>query len=113
MEDAAVDIQRACDELKISKEIYLRIALKAVEQTAEELDDLRQAHLSSDIEKLKAMAHRFKGDYANLRIGVLSESAVKLEESVRNNDDWENSSALIEQFITIFQRVKEFLEAQN
>ena len=72
MTEDTFNIQTACNELKINKEIYLRIVLRAVEQTTTDIAALGQAHQVDDVTAIQAIAHRLKGDYANLRVERLT-----------------------------------------
>ena len=113
MPDEIVDIQRACDELKIGKEIYLRIARRALDQTGNDIGSLRLAHQSSDIDQIKAIAHKLKGDYGNLRIDSLSCIARKLDALAKDNYDGESAAALIEEFVMIADQITKFLHEQD
>lgn len=111
--DEVFSIQSACDKLKIRKEIYLRIVRRAIEQTQKDIEDLRVAQLNSDIDKIQEIAHRFKGDYANLRIDQLSIIANQLGVLVKENYDEERALVLIEEFAQAFDQVEKFIQGQD
>lgn len=113
MTNEIFNIQNACDELKIGKEIYLRIIGRAIEQTQKDIEALRVAQLNSDIDQIQEIAHRFKGDYANLRIDQLSTIANQLSILVKENYDGVRALVLIEEFAQAFDQVKQFIQGQD
>lgn len=64
-----------CADLKISKEIYLRILGKAIVQTESDIESLRAALEKRDYDTIQTISHRLKGDYDNLRVTQLAQIA--------------------------------------
>ncbi|MEW5894542.1 MAG: Hpt domain-containing protein [Candidatus Omnitrophota bacterium] len=108
-----INIEGACEQLKISREIYLRILFKAVEQTRQDLDRLQKACEQNDINTIQAIAHRLKGDYANLRIEQLSGIANGLNMLAKHEYDSLQAKILIDQFKVSFEHVASLLSEQN
>lgn len=107
-DDEIFNIFKACEALKINKEIYLRILSKAIDQTKNDIEQLKQAHQSNDISTVQAIAHRLKGDYANLRIEKLSEIAARLNFLARGEKyNSEQAAMFINEFDSVFQGIKE------
>jgi len=104
------DVQCACDALKISEAIYLKIVARAIEQTSLDLVALKQAYESSDLQSLQAISHRLKGDYANLRADLLSQIARHLNDLSRGDYRPEQAGVLIHEFEEAFQQFKVFIE---
>lgn len=90
------DLNAAC--LKIPKDIYLRILSKAVAQTQVDIRDLEAALPVNDMDKVQSISHRWKGDYDNMRVSVLSAIAKKLNEEVKTTRDKDNILALLGEF---------------
>lgn len=110
MPETEFSVYKACDELKINKEIYLRIVMKAFEQTAADLLKLHTAHAANDIPAIQAIAHRLKGDYANLRMKALSDAAAELNMLAKTEYNATRALELIEQFHVVFEEMKLAIE---
>ena len=110
MSDDIFDLKLACDALNIPKPIYLRILAKAIPQTITDLGDLRAAFQKNDIITVAAIAHRLKGDYANLRIDVLSVLAKQLNELTKKDYTCEKALEIIQEIEKVFFEVKTFFE---
>ena len=106
MAEEQFNIFTASEELKIPKEIYLRIVVKAIEQTEKDLLVLRSAHERNDIETVQAISHRLKGDYANLRVTILSVIAAQLNVLAKGNYDCDQALNLIAEFSKAFEDFK-------
>lgn len=101
------DIAQNSASLHISADIYLRILEKAVEQTKNDIADLEKAIPVDDFEKIRAIAHRLKGDYDNMRISALSLLAKEMNEIAKTIKDKERLSGLVREFSTLFDQLKE------
>ena len=110
MEEELFNIQQACGELKIGEDIYLRIVSRAIEQTREDLERLCQAHQQNGIEEIQAIAHRLKGDYANLRINCLSDIANRLNLLSKHGYDHSAAENLINELKSVFVGVVSAIE---
>ena len=102
-----LDVAQNCASLHISEDIYVRILGKAVEQTKRDLTDLEAAIPGEDFEKIRAIAHRLKGDYDNMRIPVLSILAREMNEIAKTSKDKERLSGLLLEFNGLFEQLKE------
>ncbi len=67
-----IDFDLKSKELSITKEIYLRILKKAIAQASEDVETLQTAIHDNNAEQAQTISHRFKGDFANLRIDEIS-----------------------------------------
>jgi len=104
------NIFHACGELKINKDVYLRIVFKAFEQTTSDIAQLRQAHQANDVATVQALAHRLKGDYANLRMAALSAVADELNRHAKEAYESAHALELIEKFYALFKEMKTEIE---
>lgn len=102
-----LDIDHNSAELKISRDIYLRILGKALEQTTKDAGEMDIALSDRNFDKIQALSHRWKGDYANLRINELSEIARQLNNLVKDAPDPEASQRLYDEFKTHFKQLNE------
>ena len=112
MEEFLFDIRKACEELKITKDIYLRITVSAIEQTTNDVARLREAFSANNMDEICVIAHRLKGDYANLRVTVLSEIATQLNVLVKGEYDSQMVYNLIERFSEAFQRYQQQIKSE-
>lgn len=113
MDCRGLDIQYACEALRISEEIYIRIALKAIVQTQNDLNDLKRCCQENDVQNLQAISHRLKGDFANLRIDVLSGIAKQLNDLVKEGYHSEQAEKLVSEFEQAFHQVRACIEQKN
>ena len=102
-----IDIEQNAASLKIPKEIYVRILLKAIEQTQGDVAQCENAVCTGDFDVVQSIAHRLKGDYANMRIETLSGIARQMNEIAKTDKDKEKLTALLQQFKNIFVQVQE------
>ncbi len=105
-----INADLACQELKIPKEIYLKILGRAIEQTTTDLSGLVEAFQSGSVERLQALSHKIKGDYANLRVKPISETAKQLNDLCREAYDQVKAEPLVETLQQQFQTLKENLQ---
>lgn len=105
-----IDTDLACSELKIPKEIYLKILGRAIEQTTTDLSGLLEALQSGSVERLQALSHKIKGDYGNLRVKPISETAKQLNDLCREAYDRIQAEPLVETLQQQFQTLKENLQ---
>lgn len=104
-------IETACEELKIKKEIYVRIAARALEQTPADVAELQRAHDAQDIDTVQTISHRLKGDFANLRMKALSAAAGELNAMAKAEYDTVRALELIQGFHGLIDEVKIAVEA--
>ncbi|MDP2654271.1 MAG: Hpt domain-containing protein [Candidatus Omnitrophota bacterium] len=101
-----LDIRQSSAALQISEEIYLRILGKAVEQTTRDLSDLATAIAADDYEKIRAIGHRLKGDYDNMRITALSSVARQMNEIAKTSKDKTALQGCLTDLQTLFNELK-------
>jgi HPt (histidine-containing phosphotransfer) domain-containing protein len=101
------DLTQNSASLHIGEDIYLRILGKAVTQTQNDISDLEKAIMGGDFEKIRAIAHRLKGDYDNMRISSLSTIAKEINEIAKTSQDKDRLSALVLDFNKLFEQLKE------
>lgn len=101
-----LDADYNAQSLKIPRDIYLRILSKAIAQTHTDIRDMETALPINDTEKLQAISHRWKGDYDNMRIIVLSSLAKQLNEEVKNSQDKEKMLTILTQFKQNFSQLE-------
>ena len=105
----SLDLVENSASLKISKEIYLRILSKAIVQTEQDLKDLDAALPVSDFSKVQSIAHRLKGDYANMRVMPLSVIAKQINDIARTSQDKQQLNDLAYQFKDYFRNLKNYI----
>jgi len=110
MTETHFNIDEACAELKIGREIYLRIMKRALEQTRGDIEKLHAAHAANDIAVVQSVAHRLKGDYANLRIRTLSAEANTLNLLAKGEYEPQKALELIHAIETVFKELSLFIE---
>src|SRR3990167_7988320 len=96
--ELTLDISQNSASLHISEEIYVRILGKAVDQTTRDVTELETAIPIDDFEKIRAIAHRLKGDYDNMRISPLSSIAKEINEIAKTSKDKERMLRLLVDF---------------
>jgi len=101
-----LNVEQNSESLKISKDIYLRILGKAVSQTKNDIKDMESALPVNDLEKLQAISHRWKGDYGNMRVMVLSAIAKQLNDEVKSGRDKEKMFEILTQFKNNFAQLE-------
>jgi HPt (histidine-containing phosphotransfer) domain-containing protein len=99
-----------CAALKINRAIYLRILGKAVEQTQKDLIEIDSALAQGKFDIVQALAHRFKGDYGNMRIASLSSIARELNELAKTTQDPAQAAMLLQTFKAHFQQLQDGLQ---
>ena len=107
-----LEIAQNSSSLSISPEIYLRILQKAVQQTAQDIREMEAALPVDDFTKVKAVAHKMKGDYDNLRITDMSNIAREIDEIAKASQDKEKVAVLLNEFLLYFQQLKAFIVKQ-
>ena len=106
-----IDVDKNCEQLKIGRDIYLRILNKAVVQTTGDMVDLEKALNGGDWDTVQKVSHRLKGDYDNMRITDLSTVARTMNVMVKSGQI--NQAELTGLFNTLsvtFQELKNFCE---
>jgi HPt (histidine-containing phosphotransfer) domain-containing protein len=106
MNQLTFDIVQNSASLHISEDIYLRILGKAIEQTKNDIAELEKAIPVDDFEKIRAIAHRLKGDYDNMRISSLSLIAKEINEIAKTTKDRDHMMRLVNQFNELFEQLK-------
>ncbi len=101
-----IDIDKNSAELKIGREVYVRILRSAFEQTEGDLGAVDAAFAKADLEAIQSVSHRWKGDYANLRLDSLSEKARQLNNAAKSGQDLTQIKSLYEEFLKVFRGVK-------
>ncbi len=102
-----IDADLACQELKIPKNIYLKILGRAIEQSGTDLNGLVEAFQTNAVERVQALSHKIKGDYGNLRVKPISETAKQLNDLARDAYDTTKAEPLVETLQQQFQTLKE------
>lgn len=109
-EPFVIDLDQNSATLNIPKEIYVRILTKAITQTHQDIDDMKDALPEEDFEKVQAISHRLKGDYDNLHLTALSSIAKEINEITRGSQDKETTGILLNEFEGFFQQLCQFIE---
>ncbi len=109
-QSSQIDIDKNCASLRISREIYLRILQKAVMQTTQDIKSFETALPTGDFEKIKALTHKFKGDYDNLRITEMSSLAKEMEEVAKTTQDKEHIAGLLNKFQNSFEHLAKIIQ---
>jgi len=108
--DTMVDLDQNCASLKISRDIYIRILSKAMDQTKQDIKDFEEALPIDEFDRIQAITHRWKGDYDNMRIKYLSNIAHNMNNLVRAvPQDKEKLSLLLEDFRVYFKKLQKFI----
>ena len=107
-----IDIQKNCEELKIDREIYLKILGKAIEQTDGDLADFEQGLTVCDVDVVQRISHRWKGDFDNLRIKDLSGIAKQINELVKEAAKFEEIKELYGSFKSAYDGLKSDLNGK-
>jgi HPt (histidine-containing phosphotransfer) domain-containing protein len=103
-----INIEMACQELKIPQGIYLKILGRAIEQTTTDLSGLMEALQANSVERLQALSHKIKGDFANLRVLPISETARQLNDLTRGGAyDPAKAESFVETLQQQFETLKE------
>ncbi|OGX05858.1 MAG: hypothetical protein A2Z88_01155 [Omnitrophica WOR_2 bacterium GWA2_47_8] len=105
-----LNIEENSASLHISPEIYKRVLQKAVLQTAQDIKALEEALPVGDFEKVKAISHKFKGDYDNLRLKDMSSVAKEMSDCAKTSQDKEKIAHLLETFSAYFDQLKEQMD---
>lgn len=105
-----IDLAQNSASLKISQEIYLRILDKALTQTQTDLRDLESALAAADFAKVQSIAHRLKGDYANMRVTELSQAAKQMNDLAKTTQDKQQISSALQQFKNYFAGLQNYLK---
>jgi|GEM_PF-2699373 len=105
----ALNIEQNSQSLNITSAIYLRILKRAVQQTSEDIKQMEAALPINDFEVIKAVSHKLKGDYDNLRLSDLSNIARKMEEVAKNEQDNEKILEFLNEFIVYFEQLKQVM----
>ncbi len=107
-----LNIPQNSASLSLSPEIYLRILQKAVQQTAQDIREMETALPVDDFAKVKAVAHKMKGDYDNLRITDMSNIARAIDETAKTTQDKEKIAVLLNDFFLYFEQLRIFITKQ-
>lgn len=107
----AINVDKNCEELKIGRDIYLRILNKAVAQTTSDIVDLEKAMNGGDWDTVQKLSHRLKGDYDNMRITDLSSVARTMNVIVKSgNINQAELTGLFTVLSGVFKELKKFCE---
>ncbi len=106
-----VDLDKNCAQLKIGKDIYLKILNKAITQSTGDMEELKRAVQETDLDTVQTLSHRLKGDYDNMRITEIAAVARTMNNLVKTgNVDQEELSRLFAELSEIFQELKFFAD---
>ena len=105
-----IDLAQNSASLKISPQIYLRILGKALEQTEKDLLDIEKALAVPDFTTVQSIAHRLKGDYANMRVTELSQAAKQMNDVAKTTQDKQQISSALQQFKSYFAGLQNYLK---
>ncbi len=95
--------------LGITPAIYFRILQKAVAQTTEDLKKMEAALPVNDFTVIKAVTHKLKGDYDNLRITNMSDLAREMDELAKKEQSNDVILELLEKFTAYFEQLKKIV----
>lgn len=98
-----MDFDKKCQELNIPKAVYMRILQKAIAQSSQDMTELENAGASHDIEKVKAISHRMKGDFGNLRMDEIALVSRQINELAKQGQ-------ISDQILTLIRKLKIDLE---
>ena len=107
--NAGIDLEQNSKDLKIGKDIYVRILSKAMDQTKQDIQELEAALPVENFDLIQAISHRWKGDYDNMRIVTLSSVAKEMNEIVRSSQDKERIVVLLDDFRSAFAKLQEVI----
>lgn len=107
-----LEISQNSSSLSITPEIYLRILQKAVQQTAHDIREMETALPVDDFAKVKAVAHKMKGDYDNLRITDMASIAHEIDAIAKSTQDKEKIALLLNDFMMYFEQLRVFIIKQ-
>ncbi len=106
-----INVDKNCEQLKIGRDIYLRILNKAVVQTTTDIAALGKALNGEDWDTVQKLSHRLKGDYDNMRITDLSSVARTMNVMVKSgNINQAELSGLFTVLSGVFKELKQFCE---
>ena len=101
-----VNIEKNASELKISPEVYRRILTSAILQAEEDIPKIESALSQGDIPTIQTISHRWKGDFANLRLELLSRRAKELNDAAKTSKELGLLRDLFAEFYMDFQKLK-------
>ncbi|MFA5262056.1 MAG: Hpt domain-containing protein [Candidatus Omnitrophota bacterium] len=107
----AINVDKNCEQLKIGRDIYLRILNKAVVQTTGDIVELEKALNGGDWDTVQKVSHRLKGDYDNMRITDMSSVARTMNVMVKSgNINQAELSGLFTILSGTFKELKNFCD---
>jgi hypothetical protein len=105
-----VNLDEISKSLSISREIYLRILSKAINQTLGDFAAMERAWEISDINTIQSISHRWKGDFSNLRLTEIALIAKEMNDLAKANENTERMKMLYLSFKNLFEQLKIFYE---
>ncbi len=101
-------LNAAADELRIPAHVLSELCVEFFSDAAEDLGEMKNAALASDMEHLKLLGHRLKGAGANLRFSRLSGYFSVIEEKAESGDKEFDYSAVLDDINNELTRLKSF-----
>lgn len=100
--NSVFDVHQISVDLNLEENIYLRIINKAIDQTKKDIDEVEKALSINDTNKIQTISHRWKGDYANLRVVSLASVAKQLNDVVKISMNSEKINDHLQKFKKCF-----------
>ena len=85
-------------ELGLEPAEYLEILKEALAMASNDVVSLREAIASGDYARIKSIAHRLKGTFANLRCGILAQIMARINEKAAQSQGLEEIKKDVEDF---------------
>jgi len=101
-----ISLAQNAAQLKIDPAVYLRILKLALAQTDSDLSTVARALEQNDQAVIQTISHRWKGDFANLRLDSLSATAQQINAHAKAGADLILIKAIYERFLLEFQELK-------
>lgn len=98
-------IEKNSTELHIPPETYTAIVKISFDQSRQDIVDLENAIAENNYEEIKAVSHRLKGVYSNLRLDDLFISVQEIDVLAKENGNLGKIKQLLSQFKMAFDDI--------
>jgi hypothetical protein len=105
-----VNFDEISKSLGISREIYLRILNKAINQTSGDFHAMDKAWEIDDINTIQSISHRWKGDFSNLRLTDIALNAKEMNDLAKIGENMEGIKLLYGRFKGLFEQLRKIYE---
>ena len=104
-----VDKEGGLRRLGGDQEIYNELMELFIDQTTEQVEQLKEAVKNRTAESVQKIAHSIKGAAANLGVMVVQKTAFELEQ-IGSNNELDDAEKLLSKLIFEFERAKQYWE---